>query len=55
MNVKTENLVTVKNYALSQSITTSYVYKLFKAKNIEPIVIDGVKFIDVKKYPTIKK
>lgn len=35
------------------AITTSYIYKLIKQKRIEPVLIDGIKFIDFKKYPTI--
>lgn len=37
-----------------QGFTTVYIYKLIKEKKIMPVVIDGVYFIDLSKYPTIK-
>ena len=46
-------LKTVKNYALGESITPSYIYKLVKEGKMQLIMIDGVKFVDSSKYPTI--
>ena len=34
-------------------VTTSYIYKLIKEKKMQPVVIDGVKFIDTVKFPRI--
>ena len=48
------NLRSIKNYALKESVTTSYIYKLIKLKRIESVDIDGVKFIDIKLYPSIQ-
>ena len=53
MNVNIEDLVTIKSWAATLTITTSYVYKLIKEKKLQPIVIDGVKFINKVKYPKI--
>lgn len=52
-NIDITTLQTVKNYALKESKTTSYIYKLIKEKKLESVDIDGVKFIDRIKYPTI--
>ena len=46
-------LKTVKNYALGENITPSYIYKLVKEGKMQLIMIDGVKFVDSTKYPTI--
>lgn len=46
-------LKTVKNYALGQSVTPSYIYKLVKEGRMQLIMIDGVKFVDTKDYPSI--
>jgi hypothetical protein len=51
--VKPENLRTVRNYALSKKLTPSYIYKLIKGEKMECVTIDGVQFIDIKKYPEI--
>jgi hypothetical protein len=53
MKIETNNLVTVKNYASKQSVTPTYVYKLIREKRMEHIVIDGVQFIDITKYPVL--
>jgi|GEM_PF-2375006 len=42
------NLKSVKNYALKEGVTSSYIYKLIKEKKLKSIDIDGVKFIDPK-------
>jgi hypothetical protein len=52
MKVETTVLMTIKNYAAKYGITTSYVYKLIKNKEVEPVFIDGIKFIDTSKYKT---
>jgi hypothetical protein len=46
-------LKTVKNYALGEGVTASYIYKLVKEGKMKLIMIDGVKFVDTKDYPTI--
>jgi hypothetical protein len=46
-------LKTVKNFALGENVTASYIYKLVKEGKMNLIMIDGVKFVDVKQYPTI--
>ena len=51
MKVETTVLMTIKNYATKYKITTSYVYKLIKSGDLEPVLIDGVKFIDTLKFP----
>ncbi len=55
MKVETENIKTIKNYALLNKVTTAYIYKLIGAKRIAPVVIDGVKFVDTVAYPSIEK
>mgnify|MGYP001602189194 CR=1 FL=1 len=46
-------LKTVKNYALGEGVTASYIYKLVKEHKMQLVMIDGVKFVDTKQYPTI--
>lgn len=46
-------LKTVKNFAVSKNVTPSYIYKLVKEGRMELIMIDGVKFVDVQKFPSI--
>lgn len=36
-----------------ESVTTSYIYKLVKENKMKAVDIDGVKFIDILKYPTL--
>ena len=48
-----EFLKTVKNYAQGFGLTASYIYKLEKENRMSLVIIDGVKFVDVKKYPSI--
>ena len=50
MQVNTETLLTIKNYALKYKITPSYVYKLIKGGELKAVVIDGVQFIDTAKF-----
>ena len=47
------NLQTVKNYSLENKVTTSYIYKLIGDERIIPEIIDGIKFINKIKYPSI--
>ena len=46
-------LKTIKNFALSEGVTPSYIYKLVKENRMELVTIDGVKFVDTAKYSTI--
>ena len=48
------NLKNIKNYALKEGVTTSYIYKLIRENKLSAVDIDGVKFIDIQKYPSIK-
>lgn len=55
MKIETNNLKTIKNYALDNRITPSYVYKMIKQETLKAVVIDGVQFVDTsvfKKAPT---
>lgn len=55
MKVNTESLLTIKNYSDKCKVTTSYIYKLIKEKKMEAVVIDGVQFIDILKFPRLGK
>jgi hypothetical protein len=46
-------LKTVKNYAVGHNVTASYIYKLVKEGKMQLVMIDGVKFVDTKDYPSI--
>lgn len=46
-------LLTIKNYADMFNVTASYIYKLIKEQKMEPVVIDGVQFIDTLRFPNI--
>ena len=46
-------LKTIKNFALYNKVTTSYIYKLIKEKKMKHVIIDGVHFIDTLINPTI--
>lgn len=46
-------LKTIKNFALSHGVTAAYIYKMIGEKKLEPVVIDGVKFIDTAIYPKL--
>ena len=48
-----ETLKTIKNYAMQEKVTTSYIYKLVKENKMSVVVIDGVQFIDTKQFPTL--
>lgn len=49
-----KTLKTVANYAKMNNVTPAYIYKLVGQKKIMFTEIDGVKFVDIAKYPTIK-
>lgn len=53
MKIETKNLMTVKNFALQNGVTPSYVYKLIREGKMESFVIDGVHFIDLTKHSSI--
>lgn len=53
MKVETTDLQTIKNYAVKNGITPSYIYKLVKESKMQAVMIDGVQFIDTKKYPKL--
>lgn len=53
MKVETDNLMSIKNYADREGVTASYIYKLEKKGTMELFQIDGVKFVDIKKYPSL--
>lgn len=53
MKVEINNLITIKNYAGKENVTTSYIYKLIKEGKMNSFQIDGIQFIQVDKYPTI--
>ena len=53
MKVETAYLKTVKNYAMNNKVTPSYIYKLIKENRMEATMIDGVQFIDTNKFPII--
>ncbi len=53
MKIEINNLMTVKNYAIQEGVTASYIYKLEKLGIMNTFKIDGVKFVEVNKYPTI--
>lgn len=53
MNIKLNKLKTIKNYADSEGVTTSYIYKLIKENKMESMSIDGVQFIDMDRFPTL--
>ena len=53
MQMNPKWLKTVKNFALSEGVTASYIYKLVKDGKMKLIMIDGVKFVDTQMFPTI--
>lgn len=53
MKIETDNLVSIKNYSDRCKCTTSYIYKLIGKNAMTAIVIDGVKFIDITKFPKL--
>ncbi len=53
MKVEISNLMTIKNYAMKEGVTPSYIYKLIKENKMDSLIIDGIQFIEINKYPTI--
>lgn len=53
MKVEIDNLMSVKNYADREGVTASYIYKLEKKGTMELFQIDGVKFVNIVKYPSL--
>lgn len=53
MKIDISKLMTIKNYALKERVTPSYIYKLIKENKMEAFYIDGMQFIDATKYTTI--
>jgi len=53
MKIETTNLMSVKNYAVREGVTASYIYKLEKTGRMDLFMIDGVKFVDITKYPSL--
>lgn len=53
MKIEVKNLMTVKNFAVSNRVTPSYIYKLIRENKMESFVIDGVHFIDTSKFSKI--
>jgi hypothetical protein len=51
MKIEIKNLMTIKNFALKERVTPSYVYKLIKEGRMSSFTIDGVKFIETNKFP----
>lgn len=51
--MKIEHLKTIKNFALDNGVTASYIYKLIREGKMQSVSIDGVQFIDTSKYPTL--
>lgn len=49
------NLLTIKNFAKQEGVTTQYIYILMGKGEIEPTMVDDRKFIDISKYNGIKK
>lgn len=48
-----ETLKTIKNYAVGEGVTPSYIYKLVKEHKMQLVTIDGVKFVDTKQFPVL--
>ncbi len=53
MQLNSNVLKTIKNFALGHNVTPSYIYKLVKEGRMELVTIDGIKFVDTKKFPSI--
>lgn len=55
MKVEIKDMLTIKNYAKKWDVTTSYIYKLVNQGDLTTVVIDGVQFIDISKFPNSPK
>ena len=53
MKIESTYLKTVNNYALNNRVSASYIYKMIRENKMTCIEIDGVKFIDISKFPTL--
>lgn len=53
LNINIEKLRTVKHFAMTNKVTTAYIYKLMSEGKIKPVEIDGVKFVDLALNPTL--
>lgn len=53
MMVEINDLQTIKNYAVAQKVTPSYIYKLVKENKMKTVTIDKVQFIDTIAYPNL--
>lgn len=53
MKVDTNKLRTIKNYAMENKVTAAYIYKLIAEKRMQPVVIDGVQFVDIAQFPKL--
>jgi hypothetical protein len=53
VKIEINYLLTVKNYALKEGVTPSYIYKLVKEGKMSLFTIDGVFFVEITKYPSI--
>jgi hypothetical protein len=52
-SINIEFLQTIKNYAIKQGVTPSYIYKRIKEHKMVAVTIDGVQFINIKDFPTL--
>lgn len=53
MKTNIDTLKTIKNFALQNKVTASYIYKLIKEGKMKPVIIDSVQFIDTITYPSL--
>jgi hypothetical protein len=53
MKIEMGNLKTIKNFALQNKVTPSYIYKLIKEGKMKPVIIDDVQFIDMSVYSAL--
>ena len=51
--VDLNTLKSVKNYAHGEDVTPSYIYKLVKEGKMDLFEIDGVKFVQVDRFPSL--
>lgn len=52
MNIET--LRTIHNYAKMEGVSLSAIYKRISTGKLTPVVIDGMKFVDLNVYPIIE-
>lgn len=53
MQLNSKVLKTIKHFAGGEGVTPSYIYKLVKEGKMSLVLIDGVRFVDTAKFPTI--